>query len=62
MGDKTEAGLLPQHLPGVSSLKITVFHLEGIKRGGKQAAGLDSPHRQILGSERPNHIGRKSWS
>lgn len=49
-GTKTEAGLLPQHLPGISNPKITVFHLEGIKRGGKQAAGLASPHRQLLGS------------
>lgn len=59
-GTQIEAGLLPQHLPGISSLKITVFHLEGIKRGGKQAAGLGSPHRQILGSERPIPVRQKS--
>lgn len=51
---------LTKHLLGISSLKFTVFHLEGIKKGGKQAAGLDSPHREI--SEKPNGISWKTWS
>lgn len=54
-GTKTVAGLLPQHLPGISSPKITVFHLEGIKRGGKQAAGLASPHTALGSGQRPSH-------
>jgi len=52
-GTKTVAGLLPQHLPGISSPKITVFHLEGIKRGGKQAAGLASPHTALGSGQSP---------